>query len=150
MEILSLHFYFNLDYTLARYKPSLHTLIYDHAKTFLVKNLRVWLIINLKTKFFFFLFEKISIEYHILFYLSFVSSFIRIIYIHTYIADPYTLMIFKTVEWRASKWVHVSQNAHWREAKFLWSGATSAQREGKRDQVGDMRPISHWLEKKEQ
>jgi hypothetical protein len=30
-----------LDYTLARYKPTLHSLIYDHAKKFLVKNLRV-------------------------------------------------------------------------------------------------------------
>lgn len=32
---------FNLDYTLARYKSTLHSLIYDHAKTFLVKNFRV-------------------------------------------------------------------------------------------------------------
>ncbi|CAF2368328.1 unnamed protein product [Rotaria sp. Silwood2] len=31
---------FDFDYTLARYKPALHSLIYDHAKTFLVKNLR--------------------------------------------------------------------------------------------------------------
>ena len=31
----------SIDYTLARYKPALHTLIYDHAKTLLVKNLRV-------------------------------------------------------------------------------------------------------------
>ena len=30
-----------LDYTLARYKSTLHSLIYDHAKTYLVKNLRV-------------------------------------------------------------------------------------------------------------
>ena len=32
---------FYLDYTLARYKPTLHSLIYDKAKTFLVKKLRV-------------------------------------------------------------------------------------------------------------
>ncbi|CAF3313491.1 unnamed protein product [Rotaria socialis] len=31
---------FDFDYTLARYKPALHSLIYDNAKTFLVKNLR--------------------------------------------------------------------------------------------------------------
>ncbi|CAF1314247.1 unnamed protein product [Adineta ricciae] len=31
---------FDFDYTLARYKPTLHSLIYDNAKTFLVKNLR--------------------------------------------------------------------------------------------------------------
>ncbi|CAM2700732.1 unnamed protein product [Rotaria socialis] len=31
---------FDFDYTLATYKPTLHSLIYDHAKTFLVKNLR--------------------------------------------------------------------------------------------------------------
>lgn len=32
---------FRSDYTLARYKSSLHSLIYDHAKNYLVKNLRV-------------------------------------------------------------------------------------------------------------
>ena len=32
---------FHVDYTLARYKPTLHSLIYDHAKRFLVKNFRV-------------------------------------------------------------------------------------------------------------
>ncbi|CAF4082909.1 unnamed protein product [Rotaria sordida] len=31
---------FDFDYTLARYKSSLHSLIYDHAKEFLVKNLK--------------------------------------------------------------------------------------------------------------
>ncbi|CAF1186441.1 unnamed protein product [Adineta steineri] len=31
---------FDFDYTLARYKPTLHSLIYDSAKTFLVKNFR--------------------------------------------------------------------------------------------------------------
>ena len=30
-----------LDYTLARYKSTLHSLIYDHGKSFLVKNFRV-------------------------------------------------------------------------------------------------------------
>ncbi len=34
-----------IDYTLARYKPSLHSLIYDNAKTFLVKTLRVRFIV---------------------------------------------------------------------------------------------------------
>ena len=41
-------FFFNIDYTLARYKPTLHTLIYDNAKTFLVKNLRVRFIFHKK------------------------------------------------------------------------------------------------------
>lgn len=31
---------FDFDYTLARYKPTLHSLIYDHAKSYLVKKLR--------------------------------------------------------------------------------------------------------------
>jgi len=50
-------FFFNIDYTLARYKPTLHTLIYDNAKTFLVKNLRVRFISSRKKnkKFLFFL-----------------------------------------------------------------------------------------------
>ena len=34
-------FYVDRLYLIARYKPALHTLIYDHAKTLLVKNLRV-------------------------------------------------------------------------------------------------------------
>lgn len=38
-------FLFDIDYTLARYKPALHTLIYDNAKKFLVKNFRVMFII---------------------------------------------------------------------------------------------------------
>ena len=33
--------FLTIDYTLARYKPTLHSLIYDHAKKYLVKNLRV-------------------------------------------------------------------------------------------------------------
>lgn len=35
------HLFSNIDYTLARYKPTLHSLIYDHAKKYLVQNLRV-------------------------------------------------------------------------------------------------------------
>jgi hypothetical protein len=55
------YFFFYIDYTLARYKPTLHTLIYDHAKTFLVKNFRVRLmIISFKRKENKFFFESIQ------------------------------------------------------------------------------------------
>jgi len=41
LDLQSIKVYgFDFDYTLARYKSTLHSLIYDHAKTFLVKNFR--------------------------------------------------------------------------------------------------------------
>lgn len=41
LENVTFHLFSNIDYTLARYKPTLHSLIYDHAKKYLVQNLRV-------------------------------------------------------------------------------------------------------------
>ena len=41
-----------------------------------------------------------------------------VVHPHWYGADPYRLMIFKTVEWRAYKCVHMSQNVQWGEEEI--------------------------------